>query len=368
MNRKTALVVAVFLYLIAGAPGQDKIPWKGEVIQEVGITIVKNPKSPVYRSGYFTLEKDLVLGENKKEEEYLFPGITSFAVDDQERIYVLVGRDSHIRVFDRQGAYLRTIGRAGQGPGEFMRPMNIQILPNGQVFINDMQRLIYYSQAGEFIKETKSTMPMAFRLAVDLSGHFVGIFPLPAENFRVVLAEYDSDQKLVRTLASIQPLPSDMLAQGFLFDITKDNQVIWGVTGKYELNVCSPDGKPLKKVFKDYDPVAITDQDKKDMIRKFTGRSDVLPEGMTFPKYFTPIEEISVDEGSNMYVRTNEKAGDDKGDYFDVFDSTGRFLTKVSLHAVRRMPVVWRKDRVYAVEEDKDGNRSICRYRIIRDI
>lgn len=364
MRAIRSLGFVVFSCLIAGALGQEKTPWKGKILQEEDVTVVKNPVKPACEKGYLSLEKDLVLGQNKTSEDYLFPGITSFAVDEQGRIYVLVGRDSDIRVFDARGAYLRTIGRKGQGPGEFMRPMNIQILPDGSVFINDMQRLIYYTTEGKLINEVKSTMPMAFRLAIDSEGNFIGILPQRAENFRVILAEYDSSQKQVCTFSTIQPSPSDMLAPGFLFDIAPDNRLIWGVTSKYVLNVSDSKGKLLKKILKDYVPVAISDKEKKEMTIKYTGGSDVLPEGQMFPKYFTPIEEISVDEAANIYIRTNERAEGEDSHYFDVFDASGRFLTKVALPAVRRLPVVWKKGNVYDIEEDAEGNRTICRYRI----
>lgn len=364
MKTRASLAGLMMACVVLCVSALDNAKWKGEIYREGEITVVKNPISPVFKNGYLSLKKDLTLGENKTGEEYLLPGITSFAVDDKGRIYVLVGRDSHIRVFDARGTYLRTIGRKGQGPGEFMRPMNIQVLKDGTIFINDMRKLIYYGPEGKLIKEAASTMPMFFRLILDRRGDFIGIFSQPAEKFRVVLAEYDSSQKLTRTLASIQPSLSDMMSANFLFDLTEDGRLIWGVSDKYELNVFNLDGKPLKKILKDYKPVTINDEEKKEMIVKYTGGSEVLPEGKTFPKYFTPIEEISVDEAGSIYVRTNERAEGGHGHFFDVFDPVGRFIAKVSLPAVRRLPVIWKKGTVYDVEEDKEGNRTICLYRI----
>jgi hypothetical protein len=242
--------------------------------------------------------------------------------------------------------------------------MNIQILPNNNIFVHDMQRLIFLDEEGRLINEIKSTMPMAFRLTMDLNRNFIGIFGAPAEKFRLGLMKFDSGHKLVYTLATIEPLPTDMLAPGFVYDITKENQLIWGVTDKYELNVSSTEGKLLTRILKDYDPVVITEQEEREMIRKFTGGSEVLPEGMTFPKCFTPIEDISIDEDSNIFVRTNEKADGEKGYYFDMFDSSGRFLAKVAIKAVRRMPIVWKKSSLYTIEEDKDGYRTVHKYRV----
>ncbi|HEX6644093.1 MAG TPA: 6-bladed beta-propeller [Gemmatimonadales bacterium] len=51
--------------------------------------------------------------------------VTSVALGDDGNVYVLDQGANHIRVFDSAGAELRTIGREGQGPGEFGRPYSL---------------------------------------------------------------------------------------------------------------------------------------------------------------------------------------------------------------------------------------------------
>ncbi|HYW13020.1 MAG TPA: 6-bladed beta-propeller [Longimicrobium sp.] len=55
------------------------------------------------------------------EQEQLF-NVTSVAEDAQGRFYVANAGDKRVLVFDSTGAYVRTIGRGGSGPGEFTAP------------------------------------------------------------------------------------------------------------------------------------------------------------------------------------------------------------------------------------------------------
>jgi hypothetical protein len=51
-----------------------------------------------------------------------FSRVGSVAVDRDGQLYVFEVQDRHIRVFGATGRLLRTIGRAGNGPGEFAAP------------------------------------------------------------------------------------------------------------------------------------------------------------------------------------------------------------------------------------------------------
>jgi len=55
---------------------------------------------------------------------------------DEERIFVLDMDDHDIKVFSRSGVFEYTIGRKGQGPGEFHRPSGLDIL-GGRLYVAD---------------------------------------------------------------------------------------------------------------------------------------------------------------------------------------------------------------------------------------
>ena len=82
-----------------------------------------------------TLEEchHLRIGEEETRTEYLFFKINSIGLDREENIYVADEGEKHIKVFSRDGGYLRTIGRQGQGPGEFGRPTRIFVTANNEL-------------------------------------------------------------------------------------------------------------------------------------------------------------------------------------------------------------------------------------------
>jgi hypothetical protein len=54
--------------------------------------------------------------------------------------------------FDEQGGFLRRIQKIGPGPGEYTSLVDFDVLPNGNIIIQDIRKLVLYSSEGEFIK------------------------------------------------------------------------------------------------------------------------------------------------------------------------------------------------------------------------
>lgn len=61
------------------------------------------------------------IGSLAGDARYLLHDVTDATVDSAGRVLIASGTGAQITVFDSAGAFLRTIGRKGQGPGEFMR-------------------------------------------------------------------------------------------------------------------------------------------------------------------------------------------------------------------------------------------------------
>jgi len=155
MKSKTAIIpIVLFLSVIIMlvSCGKQKSGWKGTIEEVDGVTIVKNPKEPVYGENAVSLEEELSVGEAEGRKEYMFSRIGNITVDNEENIYVLDRKESHIKVFNKQGEYLRTFGKKGQGPGEFNRPYSILITPQDEITVEDSRVLHFFTFQGEFIK------------------------------------------------------------------------------------------------------------------------------------------------------------------------------------------------------------------------
>ena len=111
----------------------------------------------MYTGDVLSLEEDLVLGR-KEKEEYLFVRIT-LDVDEDENMYVLDSKNSNIRVYDKNGFYKKTIGKRGEGPGEMVGPIGIQITPQNEIMVNNStrRRLPLFFFSGECLRQITLT-------------------------------------------------------------------------------------------------------------------------------------------------------------------------------------------------------------------
>ena len=100
------------------------------------------------------LEEELSIGEKEGKEEYIFSYITDIGVDEEERIYILDSRESHIKVFNKMGEYIKTIGKKGQGPGEMRRPASLQVTSQNEIVVNDpaARKIHFFTLDGNFIR------------------------------------------------------------------------------------------------------------------------------------------------------------------------------------------------------------------------
>lgn len=80
--------------------------------------------------------------EEKERPEYLLGRVMDADIDPQGRIAVLDFANGEVRFFDRAGNYLFTIGRPGEGPGEFERPERLAFDRQGRLYVLDGGRRI----------------------------------------------------------------------------------------------------------------------------------------------------------------------------------------------------------------------------------
>lgn len=88
---------------------------------------------------HLRLEEVLSIGSMSGEHD-AFGRVTAIALDSRGRILVADETGPHFKVFEPSGGYLATVGRRGEGPGEFSAPWNISAGPGDSVFVWDFQR------------------------------------------------------------------------------------------------------------------------------------------------------------------------------------------------------------------------------------
>lgn len=372
-NNIKIVSIAFFSALILLVSCQkQKSEWKGTIEEVDGVTVVTNPKEPMYGEDVFSLEEELSIGKAEGREEYLFYQVRGITVDEDERIYVLDSREAHIKVFRKTGDYLKTMGRKGQGPGEMQLPVYIQITSKKEVMVHDTmaQRLSFFSLEGEYLRQKSTAKTRIFFIPVkmDSQGNLIVSTvgappPIGGKELRI----YDPNLELLTIIAQ------EERGKRGIFDIGKPSlycavspgdNIIWGDSKEYVLQILNQEGDLIKKIIKEYNPVEITAEDKKKYEKQY---AEPVKRGMSlnFRAHFPAFSEISVDDEERIFVKTYEQVeGKEDLFYFDVFESGGKYITMVPIQASLNRYSIWKRNKLYTIEEDKEGYQVVKRYKV----
>lgn len=363
MNKKT-IRIAVILCLAFLASCKAATAWKGSIETVDGVQIVRNPKAPMYPEGALELREDLSIGVAEGAEEYMFIRLRGLAVDNQGAIYALDQRKPRIDVFSDAGTHLRSIGRKGQGPGEFQNPFFISLSPAEELMVGEMGRFSYFDRSGIFLRSRdNSVQPFAF-VKFLANGDVVGTRMVMEEKnprYEVVLSGPELEAKSVLAFSRM-PDPSvkyNLFGNVIRWDISGGKEIVCGSEGEsYRLDLFDAAGRVVRRIYKDYDPVPVTDLDVDRQMKRhgFQSRDEV-----SFPSYLPPIWWIYADEDGRIYVSTWQKDPSSGISLFNIFDPEGRYLCDSRIPGE---PIVFKNGKLYAIVEDADGIQYIKRYRL----
>ena len=91
-----------------------------------------------------TLKLKRKTGTTRHHHELTTPGDfakpTGVAVDQEGNLYVCDTLNDRIEIFDADGKYLSTFGKAGDGPGYFARPKGVAIDSDNHIWVTDGQQ------------------------------------------------------------------------------------------------------------------------------------------------------------------------------------------------------------------------------------
>lgn len=106
----------LFLFLIltlASCSGSASTELPEEIANIEHVTVIPDDAEPEY---ILTPERIAEFGES---DDILIGWLRSVAVDDQGRVFIADSEQEQIHVFQPDGTYITSVGREGDGPGEF---------------------------------------------------------------------------------------------------------------------------------------------------------------------------------------------------------------------------------------------------------
>jgi len=368
-----ALVFSLSLIFVSCQQPQNE--WKGTIEVVDGVVTVKNPEEPIYRGDVLNLEEDLSIGAFKGKDEYTFSQINDLDVDDNGNIYGIDNSSAHIRVFDSNGQFLRTVGRKGQGPGEMQMPLFVQITSQDEIAVYDYltQRLVLFSLEGKYLRQVSAARMRypVLPLRLDSCGNIVGIqIMAPPPVGGKDIGKYDPNFEPLFMIAQEKQNKNhkrgefDIAMPTLHCAVSPNGNIAWGNSSVYEMHILNPEGKRIKKIQKVHSPRAMTVKEKERFEKEY---SEVLASGgsLNFPDHFPAFMNIFVDDQEWLWVKTYERVeGEEDSYYFDIFDAEGKYLAKVPIRVNLDQSAVWKEKVLYTIETGKEGFQRIKRFRV----
>jgi hypothetical protein len=389
-SRAKLLVAPVFLlgFLFTAFTADQ---WKGKIEKEDGMTVIRNPKEPLYGELVLELEQDLSIGR-EDDENYAFYKSITCALDRQENIYVLDFDQCRIQQYDRDGKYVKTIGRKGQGPGEIESPVQIFIDSQDNIYIFQERQFKVFRTDGGFVKSIALRSFLSDFFITRQGAFFALFFQIDEKTRANAVAEFDAEGNLVKTLASYPdegfvttPRKAGENVVSFFFSHEYNNRIdfcpvgpesfCYGYSSEYKIFVVDAKGNAKFIIKKDDDPQPISGKEKGAIIDRHAksrraiigqiSRSEI-ERGIFFPKHKPFFNQFIADDKERIYVKRPTSSALDKEppkEYtFDVFSREGRCLYRTKMPFI---PRIIRNGHLYQIKMDEEaGLTKILRYKI----
>ena len=338
------IIIFICLFLLASFSSKQT-QWRGKIEIEEGVKVIKNPQEPLYGQLEFELEEDLTIS-NEQDEDYMFYRIRGMAVDSEGRILVVDMTNYRVLIFDKNGRPLQSIGRQGQGPGDFEMPIGVHLDPStGDIYVGDRFRSIeVFNRDGEMNKTVTTSLFVEEFFPLEDSSIFTLIrktsdAELTSEH---ILCRIDDKGEVINTIAQF-PRPALMrrmdnggtfgTSTGFelsiYFAVMGRDKIVYGYSKSYDLNIINREGK-LLSIFRKEAPKPKFTSEEQNIYKKI---KFPIPENK--PYYYL----IFTDSKGRIYVQTNKSVEGVRGygpldktaKEVDIFSQDGHYLYKTTL-------------------------------------
>ena len=354
------------------------------------VVIISNPKTPELEMR-IVFEEELTIGVVEGDENYMFGNRVYFNTDEEGNIYINDWDRKKIQKFDPQGQYLLTIGRRGRGPGEFINAWIPRFDEDGNIYVYDMgnRRISFFNNEGEYLRQISLPQGASIHYINSKGLFFAGQskvltdtdvfsyrykYGLFDDKLNPIAEVYSRTTERKRDMKSrahylANIYSSDAYDPELTFLMDENEFIYLGYPEKYEIKVFSPEGKLIKIIQREYNPIKIGKKHKEDFIKyledeyfRFTPRDESLKKDIIglikYPKYLPAYQTFTLMENGWLFVVVD--SGKENAKLIDVFDQDERYIaqftTSVSINSL-----IFKNGKAYALAIENDY-RFIKRY------
>jgi len=337
------------------------------VRDSAGITIVENDHTRPRWTTPWVLSEEPVLRIGSVEEDttQLLYRVTDTRRLRDGRVLVVNAGSAEVRIYSAEGQLLQTLGRRGEGPGEFRSPWNAYPLQGDSILIIDLYREVaIFDSDGIFAREFDLNLPEG--LLGGESAEPVDQFGDGSLLFRGHSVYDPSRQGVGRNVVPMLRIPLDGTLAGSLGDFldqtnhygqphrdyafgawakeaAADSTMWYGPGDRFELGEVALDGTVLKLVRLNRPARPITEADRDRYREDYSKQMDVwnpgrgeeywrrMADDALFPDSFPVHHQLETDPLGNVWVQDYRSmlSVTPVDRVWSVFDAKGAYLGEV---------------------------------------
>ncbi len=383
MRLLTSMLFMLMLLTVSSLPAHAG-DWIGEIETVNGVVHVSNPAEPVEEDRILEPERLWSYGEESGGDDVLIGAVTQALIDDDGNTYLLDSHISQVIVYDSAGRFVRTMGRSGEGPGEFKIPIAMGFLPGGRLGVVQMMpvRIAAFTLGGEALADFPGPGTEGFASVQEIIG--VGesvVMALQSTSFgsqKIMLTgnlfclDENGNKKSTLWEKSFDQDMGDIVIGG------ESNTVlpVWAAGGggnvyispsydRYRIDVMDLGGKTVRVIEREYESRRRTDEEL-DRRKKLL---EQMPAGMgniniKIDKTDRDIQDMFVRDNGELWVVSSHSQDEQKDDVlgpFDVFDREGRYIRNVGIavdYKSKKDTYFIQQDRLYIIKRGASAVRN----------
>ena len=390
MKKILVLIIVTFFFSLTCS----KKPERAYSIETIdGIEFVHNGAEPLHPDADVRFEEDLSIFPEDEEGNIILYQPYSYTVNEVGSIYIYDRQDPAVKVFNPEGRFIRTIGRKGQGPGEFQSVSRVVYVPGKRLLTldRDQNRISLFTDEGSFIG-THNFQNSSFEVFFAADSFFAreetGVEPGTVQwtwKRTLSVKAFDYEGQELFSYGKFQARQSGFVnEEGRQFSFSKPFEVLSVLAGdpknarlfhclndKYLIEVYNREGRIFRKIDRPYKRLPIKDVDKKSYLDGFRlrGNSEIdirlIEKNAEMPDLKPMATRMLVDSSGRLWVELNETKEAEGRTFwvYDIFDEDGYYVYRIWSDL---RPGQIKDGKMYRMDQDEEtGYRVLKRYRII---
>jgi hypothetical protein len=349
---------ALLLLAVLGITGARGGEWQGQELEQDGMLVIHNPADPMEPPTRLSPTEVWRLGGASQADEEIFGRVENIIVDESGEVYLLDSQLNEIRVFSPTGEYLRSVGRVGEGPGEFRNAILQFLLPDERLGVVQMMptRVAVIGLDGT----AHSDLPLPFE-----GSGMLFVQRVQSQGDRIVLSCVNpimapDGVEIRRTLAAVNTAgevvttikeTSEKQAGGRISISTDSDENFFGdwVLGpdgyvyvapyrqQYQVFVFDPDGGRARIIKRDYESRRRTDEELAALEAELDRQSEEYggdPDEIN--PLFPDVDRVVPRDGGELWVLSSHGIADPPNGTvgtFDVYDASGHYVRNITIEA-----------------------------------